>query len=268
MIEQHQEERIFKTSKSAIFSALSDPYIFAGMSGHIALYKVFDEGKGDYVPQGSAIKPTNKFKAALLFQDPDGDLHTVDGYLDGPKILPNSVSYVGQSDDGKMRGEFDFVVKEVSEGVSVNASVRLDYESGFFSVFSRGYNKKAKWYGNMAEHFIKQHFFFYLDGIGPKIDFELKEVSRVSGDMREMIMRLRELPKIASGYLLLRGENFNLVGKVVNGMLVSPELNLGNTKLVESEALARLFLLNGNAELTIYVADVDQVVLEKLKKTR
>jgi hypothetical protein len=48
---------------------------------------------------------------------------------------------------------------------------------------------------------------------GPQSNFNLKEVERVNGDMREIVLKLRYLPKISAGYLVIKGEGFKTLGK-------------------------------------------------------
>ncbi|EWG06648.1 MAG: hypothetical protein ASUL_08544 [Candidatus Aramenus sulfurataquae] len=265
MMEEYTHTILLKTPKSSVYSVLTDPHVFAGISGHIAVYKVFDRSKNDYVPQGSAIIPENKFKTVFVFHDQEGNVHAIDGVLEGPIVLPNMIEYRSVSDDGKMKASFQFEVKEDGSLTNVRARVALDYDEGFFSLFSRdSLKKKAKWYGNMAEHLLKMHFAYYLEKLGPQMNFNLKEVDKVSGDMREILLKLRDLPKISAGYLVIRGEGFKLLGKIVEGVLQAPRLKLGSEEITGEGALGRLFLLSGKAEMRVYVADIDEAILERL----
>ncbi|TRM97375.1 hypothetical protein DMP16_02860 [Sulfolobus sp. B1] len=261
MKEEYNGSLKIKASRGSIFNVLTDPYIFSGASGHITLYKVFDNKKQSFVPQGDAIDPANKFKAAFLYQDEEGNLYAIDSVLEGPQLIMDEISYRFSSDDGNLKISFSFITKDDI----LNARCVVEYSSSFFDVFRRkAYTKRAKGYGNMAEHLITKHFFYYLPKLGPNIQYNLTEVMRISGDMNELILKLKDALRLDSVYLLLKGDNFKLVGIVKNGEIRNAILKLGNMKYLNEDALSKLFSLNGRGELIVYRA-AEESILEKLE---
>jgi hypothetical protein len=63
---------------------------------------------------------------------------------------------------------------------------------------------------------------------------------------------------------VIKGDGFKLLGKVVEGVLKATRLKLGSEEITGEGALGRLFLLNGKAEMRVYVADIDETFFEKL----
>ncbi len=262
MKEEYNGSMKIRSSRSSIFNVLADPYIFAGISAHIALYKVFDNEKQSFVPQGDAISPANKFKAAFLYQDGDGNLYAIDSVIEGPQLIMDEISYRFSSDDGDLKILFSFIIKDDV----LNARCVVEYSSSFFDLFKRNaYKKRAKWYGNMAEHLITKHFFYYLPKLGPSLQYNLTEIMRISGDMNELLLKLKDVLKLDSVYLLLKGDNFKLVGSIRNGELKNVTLRVGNAKYTNEEALGKLFSLSGRGELIVYRVSLEESILEKLQ---
>ncbi|MEW9491196.1 MAG: hypothetical protein TQ35_0003210 [Candidatus Aramenus sulfurataquae] len=52
-MESYSQEISVKRSKSSLVSILADPYRFAGITGHLVFYTVFDKEKGNFVPEGT-----------------------------------------------------------------------------------------------------------------------------------------------------------------------------------------------------------------------
>ncbi|WP_230952300.1 hypothetical protein [Sulfolobus acidocaldarius] len=139
---------------------------------------------------------------------------------------------------------------------------RQEYSSGFFDLFKRkSFNKKAKWYGNMAEHILVKHYSWYLSKLGPSVSNNLVEISKASGDVNELIGKLRGLMKFNNTFFVLKGDDFKMVGKISNGDIVNAKLTMSGKVYVYREAIAKLFTLTGNAELKVYRMSSDDAIM-------
>jgi len=259
-MEDYTEEFLLPADKSSIVSILADPSRFSGITGHIAFFKIFDSEKQNYVAQGSAVKPINKYRAVFIYEDNNGNLNHVLGTMEGPEIMPNQISYKGESDDGKMSASFVFSFIPKGSDTRLNIKSEISLRQGFFS---RLFNK---FYGNMAEHIVKCHIIPYLSKIGPQVSYNLTEISKTLGNMNELILTLRNLPKIDLGCVIIKGDTFKFVASIKEGELRNMRLKSNGDEINGGEALAKLFTLNGRAEMSIYKLPAEEVLLEKINK--
>ncbi|WP_237267177.1 hypothetical protein [Sulfolobus acidocaldarius] len=154
--------------------------------------------------------------------------------------------------------EINFDVKDDN----VVGKMSIEYSSGFFDLFKRkSFNKKAKWYGNMAEHILVKHYSWYLSKLGPSVSNNLVEISKASGDVNELIGKLRGLMKFNNTFFVLKGDDFKMVGKISNGDIVNAKLTMSGKVYVYREAIAKLFTLTGNAELKVYRMSSDDAIM-------
>lgn len=258
--EKYSTELKLNTSKEAVLSVLTDAHVLAGVSGHITLYKIFDKSRNEFVPQADALIPDNKYKAAFIYQDESGTLRVIDGIFEGPKLAPNQIIYEGTSDDNMLKVSFTFTIKNESEnGVVVGILAVISYESSFWDRF-RGdaFSKKAKWYGNFAEHFVTKHFEFYLKRLGPKINYNLTEISRIEGDVSELIKKISELASMDNVYVVLKGDDFKFVASTKNSELTNAKLKYKGRDYTGPEALSKLLFLQGKGELKAYRLMIDE----------
>ncbi|MCI2414664.1 MAG: hypothetical protein MPF33_05360 [Candidatus Aramenus sp.] len=152
MSDEFEEERLIKTKKAYLVYTLSDPYVFAGISGHMTIYRVFDQKLGYFVPPADAQYPANKYKANVIVREEGDNVKVVDAVLEGPYLLPNFVSYKITGD--KVMGSFEFTFKQREEGVLVGIRVEVDYKGWFTSRSDR-----------LAEHLVRKHFLYQLSKV-------------------------------------------------------------------------------------------------------
>lgn len=259
-MEDYTEEFLLQTDKSSIMSILADPNRFAGITGHIVFFKIFDSENQSYVAQGSARKPINKYRAVFIYEDNSGNLNHILGTMEGPEIMPNQISYKGESDDRKLNALFVFSFTSKGSDTILNIKSEINLRQGFFS---RLFNK---FYGNMAEHLVKCHIIPYLSKIGPQVSYNLTEISKTLGNMNELILTLRNLPKIDLGYVIIKGDTFKFIASIKDGELRNMKLKSNGNEISGGEALAKLFTLNGRAEMSIYRLPAEEVLLEKINK--
>lgn len=74
--------------RERVVEILSDPFIFAGISGHMEIVKVFDSVAQDFVEPLEAKSPTARFKVAYIFDVKDGKTSTAVGEMTGPFFTP------------------------------------------------------------------------------------------------------------------------------------------------------------------------------------
>ncbi|AHC52641.1 hypothetical protein SUSAZ_10070 [Sulfolobus acidocaldarius SUSAZ] len=262
MKEEYVKEIPIRADRSSIMNLLTDAHLFVGISGHISIYKIFDTTLNDFVPQADANNPGDKYKIAFLYQDESGILYCLNGVLQGPQVNSNTVAYSGHTDDEQLSLEINFDVKDDN----VIGKMSIEYSSGFFDLFKRkSFNKKAKWYGNMAEHILVKHYSWYLSKLGPSINNNLVEISKASGDVNELIAKLRGLMKFNNTFFVLKGDDFKMVGKISNGDIVNAKLTISGKVYVYREAIAKLFALTGNAELKVYRMSSDDAIMAVLE---
>ncbi len=154
MSDEFEEEKLIKAKKAYLVYTLSDPYVFAGISGHMSIYKVFDQNLGIFVPPADALHPANKYKVNVIVREEGDNVKVADAVLEGPYMLPNFVSYKLTGD--KLAGSFEFTFKQREEGVLVGIRVEVNYK-GWFTSRSDG----------LAEHLVRKHFLYQLSKASP-----------------------------------------------------------------------------------------------------
>ncbi|MBW9140899.1 MAG: hypothetical protein K1T65_04235 [Candidatus Aramenus sp.] len=259
-MESYSQEISIKRSKSSLVSILADPYRFAGITGHLVFYKVFDKEKGNFVPEGDAIAPINKFRAVFVFEDNKGKLNSIRGTMIGPEISPNSISYKGESDDGKMSLEVSFYLTQKDEVTKVRVLAITEFKH---SILQKLFGSSL---GNVSEHVVDKHLVPHLRSINPEVDFTLNQVKRVTGSTTEIIENIKSIPDIKFGLMIIKGDNFKFKAIISDNKIENARLELEGHKYYGEEALSRMLTLGGKGEMTIYEIPVEEFLNKEFER--
>ncbi|AWR97418.1 hypothetical protein DFR86_07555 [Acidianus sulfidivorans JP7] len=243
---EYSNDLIIEADKSDLINILTDAYLVAGITGHLALLKVYDSEIKNFAPPGIAKKPVNEFLASLIIQDEKGNVKSLLGRWRGPEIFPNSISYEGISNDNKVSLKIMFNLTNLSSGIKVSIHSEFNIKLGFFErMFAR--------YGNFASHIVKCHLIPYFSNVRSRIKqgISLTKLDSKEVDIEDAIRVLRSLPKI-TGIILIKNQAFSFKGYINNGQLSNMIYSDKEKSYKDSEALGKLITEKGNVKLEIY----------------
>ena len=72
-----------RTSKDKVISLLTNPFLFAGVLGHISILRVYDHKEGKYVTPSSLSAFSNMFLVVYIFGTPDTKMNIFEGEMEG-----------------------------------------------------------------------------------------------------------------------------------------------------------------------------------------
>ncbi|ARM76064.1 hypothetical protein [Acidianus manzaensis] len=243
---EYTDEITLRINKSELISILAEPYLLAGITGHLALLKVYDQETNTFVPPLQAKKPLNEYLASLVFQDEKGNVKSFIGKWKGPDIFPNSITYEGNSNDEKVTLKIMFNLSTLPNGIRVGVHSEFNIKLGLFDKLFKSS------YGDFASHIVKCHIIPYLESIKTtKQDIKLVKLDSKEVDIDEAIKVLRDVPKI-TGILSIKGNDFTFKSYINNGQLTDMLLIEGEKSYANSEALGKLITKKGSIKMEIY----------------
>lgn len=255
----HIEEVEVRASKSQVIAFFADPLRFAGIIGHISIAQMYDKEINKYLPMSQVKSPTNRFKVIYFFGTPD----TNQGSMEGPIILPGGgIEYRGDSDNNKLTWKVTILMDEKTRKLRIVIDAKQQF--GFLDrVMGRDFK--------LEEHLAKEHIIpllkIYLNSSSESttITNSLNEVYRFKGDAKEVLGKLREvLNTIKYGGIIINGDSFNIISLISNGEIKRAKIN--NKEADSGEVLTYLLRAEGNIELIVYDAMIDDMIFESLRR--
>ncbi|NON63032.1 hypothetical protein [Acidianus sp. RZ1] len=253
----YSEELVVKAGKSSLFSLLADPFKLSGIIGHFSILGIEDGKTGKRYPPSEVKKQEDKYWIAIVFGVTSGKVISSAGTLDGPIISPNSIQYKAETDDGKDSFKILFILRDHPLGTKVSITVEFNVKAGLLSKPFYGD------YSSFAEHIVKGHIIPYIRSIS-SIDIGLKEIKRVRGNVEELLRELRNLHNIY-GAVVIKGENFRFASFIDDRELKGSRIDISGNTLGGGEALSKLLILSGLAEMVIYEVPADDLIESLLK---
>lgn len=263
-------EVFLDTSKSVVYSMVSNPALIAGLLGHISILQAYDSRLNRFVtPQDLTIAPS-KFKVAYIFGTPDDKVTVELGEMEGPINLIDTVEYKGYTYDGKMKWSIAFTIREYQGKTKVDIIAESEEEKRLFSRFL-GRNQFS-----LADHAIKSHIVpfikLYMNQVlnqraqldRKSIEYKLvAEEEGIISDLMTKFMRLQRESNMNYAMIVIKGDNFRgriilKNGKPANSWFRCPD---GNTKS-GNDAIVEAMTTSVKGKAWLYTLDVDSVIDE------
>jgi hypothetical protein len=263
----YSQDVTIKTSKDRVVSLITDPFLLSGVFGHVNILRVYDQKQGKYVDLSSLSSFSDRFLVVYVFGTPDTKMNLFEGEMEGPIFEAGSVVYRGWTKDQKFTWGVRFEAKAIKPMETlVRIFVTADYYvSGLDRLLGR--TPFA-----LAQHIVEGHIIPYvkyylktesgigLEGITPTklLDEQglfsqiLPKITKVSGD-------------VEYGVAVIKGENVSGKMWIKNGKIAGIEVNHKGQTLQGQDAMLELVSLLTPVRVTLYVVDLDEVLMSKLK---
>jgi hypothetical protein len=137
-------------SKPLLVYLLTDPYYFSGVTGHISVFKVYDEEARDFLPPSKVRGPANKFRVSVLVNE--DRLKVLGARMEGPELFVDVVSY---KFSGGVKGVVEFTFRQREGKLTVSIYANMEYKGGLFL------SRKA----NLAEHVVRDHLVPFISSL-------------------------------------------------------------------------------------------------------
>ena len=245
LVISYNDEVIVNADKAKVVELLSDPVLVSGMLGHIALLERA-EGENSY-----------SVSLVLTYQN---RVIAVPGKMEGPSFHLSNISYNGVSNDGRVKWEIAFDVRERSKGTTtVRAFASFDVKASFFSRFS----SLPKAIAVMPEHLVKSHVKPYLSSFGGTSEerIELKPSFSKDGKLSEVLNRAMQVAKSAQLAVIVIEAGLMRGKIVVKGQKVGRIKAFIGVRGVEVNSLEELLsLLPNKGRVEVYTLDEGSII--------
>ncbi|BCU71667.1 hypothetical protein [Stygiolobus caldivivus] len=263
----YTEEVLVPASRERIIRWLSDPFLIAGVIGHLSILQVYDPKTQSYVSPSLLSGYCTRFKVIYIFGTADTKLYTVLGEMRGPIYNPSGITYEGNTSDGKLKWSINFQVRVMKTLESlVRASVSAEYE---MSLLDRLFDRSPL---ALAEHIIKDHLIPYIKYYFKPSDTGQLDITPTvlyvsEGSLSEIIpMVLREAVAVQYGVVTIEGDGIR--GKILikNGRIERLNVNYEENLITSEEALPQIKNIPNSAKVTLFSVDVDTAVMTILER--
>ena len=260
-------EQVVQASRDAIITLVSDPFLFAGVMGHIAILQVYDEKSKDFVTPSSLSKPSNKFKVTYIFGTPENKVYTSLGEMEGPLLSVQGVSYKGFAYDNSVKWSVDILARPAKGSETlVRILVSADYERSFFS------RLLGRPQFDLAEHIVKDHILPYMRFYFKPSRAEVPELTPTlvfseEGPIASLIPKLFRASKdVEYGLAVIEGKEVRGEIFVKNGKAEKVDLTYNGQAINDSNGLLQLLTVESPAKITLYTVSADTAIMAALEK--
>lgn len=255
-------------SKEKVVNIMSDPFLFSGVTTHVTILQAYDQKEGRYVELPSLSAPSNKFLVVYIFGTPDTKMNFLEGEMEGAIYTSEGVVYRGWSNDKKFVWEMKNQIKSLKPNETyVRMILSTEYKA---STLDRIIGRS---HVDLSRHIIEDHvvpyFKYYfkitnwieIDDVTPLKIFEkqgvfsqiLPEITKVSGN-------------VEYGVVIIKGEDVDGEMIIKNGKIVGTTVNYKGKIIEGQEAVFELLSSPNIVNVTFYIADIDEMVISKLRK--
>lgn len=257
----YRNEIIVNASRPITLGLLTNPFLIAGITGHLAIIGVKDKQKGDYVKPEFLSSPERDFKVAYVFGGDENHYVSL-GYLRGPEVTPGEVKYEGATFDGKFEVDVSFFLTPIGDSKTrIVISVNAKYKT---SILSKLFGRSEQ---DLATHIVESHFIpFFKFFFKPSEEFEIRKIEIISeeGDGHKLLGKFKEvLPKLEVGVAKIYGNDTECSIVVFNRDIKRMTCRADDDVKSGHEALSLLLLNNGELKMRVYQLLLDDI-MEKL----
>ena len=256
-----------RASRERVLEVLSDPFLFAGISGHMEIVKVFDSAVQDFVEPAEAKSPTAKFKVVYVFDLKDGKTSTALGEMTGPVFTPEGVSYSGFTDDGKLNWSLNIEVKGITGTESqVRFSGNVECEETLVDRLLSRWKSCSELLDMMVRgHIIPYLLSFLRPTPSAKLQVTPTLVYSEVGTLSEIMPKVsRAVQDVHYGMVVIIGEDVKGRLLIIDGNVVETDVNMGLEVISGVSAMLKLFNSQSRANAYVYSVNVEQQVREVL----
>ncbi|ARM75424.1 hypothetical protein [Acidianus manzaensis] len=248
--------------RSLVLEFVRDPFIVAGVFGHVAILRVKDKVKGDFVTPEYLEKPENSFKVAYIYGVPP-DYKVFSGIFEGPKISVDAIEYSGYTDDGKIKFTLSFILKNLASETRIYMNSEFKFEGSFLDkMLGRGSF-------DMAKHIIEGHFMpyikFYFDSHkSSEVKIGKRIILQDEGDMNYIITKFKEVARtMNNGIIEVYSENLNCSFGIINNNMKRSICRSGKDIKTDTEALTALLFSTGKGKIIAYEVNLEDAIISQ-----
>ncbi|BBG25125.1 hypothetical protein IC006_2460 [Sulfuracidifex tepidarius] len=255
-------EITLRASRDRVRRWISDPFLFAGIVGHISIVNAFDWETKKPIELSSVSSPSNKFRVVYVLGS--SDIKTYNGEMTGPLHIPSGVIYKGKTDDEKIKWEVAFTLRSVKPYETlVNINVVTECKHGLMNRIS---GRSLQF----AEHVMNGHIVPYLRNFfKPSADsLELIPmlVLKDKGKIGSLYNKLDNISKdISYGIIIIEGEDLRGRVMIKDGKFTKASINRLEKNLAENVEILEIGSTS-DVNVYVYAINVDEIVSDKLMK--
>jgi len=247
---------------------MTDPFLTAGVFGHVGLLRVYDPKEGKYVDFGKLSGFSNKFLSIYIFGTPETGISYFLGELEGPIYESGSIVYRGWTNERKFIWEARLEASAIRPNQTLmRINTSCDYK---MSMLEKILGKSPFM---LAQHLVEDHIVPYVKHyLNTKNEAGITEVTPLKL-MEEQGLFSQVLPKITEtmkdieyGVVVIRGDKLN--GKMIikNGSISSIEVSDGNRLLQGENAMLYLVSLPQQVRVVLYTVNLDELISINIEK--
>ena len=266
MARPYNYELVIEAPKEAVLTLLSDPFMVAGVMGHVAILLAYDVKANDWVPPGSLPSPSDKFRVAYIYLEREKVSATL-GEMNGPLVSIDGVSYKGFSYDNTLKWELHIYVKAIKASETlVRISYSVENQRPFLARLIGRPNPST------PDHIVKDHIIPYL-----KLYFKYNKVEvpgllpapvfSEEGQFGVVLARLMKVLKdVKYGLATIEGNEIRGKLLVKMGRVDRVDMLHKGQPISTPEELLLLLGVESPAKVSLYAVDVDSVVTTMLER--
>ena len=265
--ETYKYEVTVSAARERVMQVLSDPFTFAGITGHMEAIQVFDSAVQDFVEPGNAKSPTAKYRVVYIFELRDNRVSTAVGQMEGPNFTPEGLSYNGSTDDGKLKWSLNVEVKGVTELESrVTFSGNVECEESFLERLV----SKQKGCAEFLNKIVKSHIIPYLTTFLKPIPISSLQISPAlvfseTGVLADVVPKaFRAVQDAQYGIIVIVGEDAKGKILVSYGNVIEMNVTIKLETITDISAIVKLLNCRSMAKVFAYSVNVDAQVKEVL----
>lgn len=242
--------------KSLAMEFGKDPFIIAGIFGHVAILSVKDKIKGEFVTPDDLQQPANEFRVAYVYGVPP-NYKVYPGIFKGPEIAGDEIKYSGYTEDGKVSFTLSFIFKSLGSITRLYITTNFEYRGSFLDKLI------GRSSFDLAKHIVEGHYIpyikFYFNYHVPKeMELTKKVVLEEEGDMSMIIEKFKEVIKsLQYGVVEITSEGLECTFVIVNGNVKKGVCKGGNEIKTDAEALSSLLFVSGKGKITVYEVNLE-----------
>ena len=256
----YRADVVVKAPVSVVRKLAVDPFIVAGVSGHISIIGIKDKEKNEYVLGDELAKPENEFAVVYLLRTSmsERNYKPVLGIFKGPEISIEGIKYYGYTNDHKLEFEIGILPRSLGENLTrIFFTVKVKYNDSLLDKLL------GRTDADFAKHVVDDHFITYAKHY---FNFNVENgnslpkflVFSYSGNIKLILKKVNEIvSQLDLGVIKID------VGKVKCSVIVKEkEIKEAVCKSSEGEEIDfnQLSNLNVEGKLEVYRINIGELV--------
>ena len=250
-------------TREKLLPKVSNPILFAGVTGHILVLKAYDHKAEDFVPFSALTFPSDRFRVVYTYGLCNEEIRLFRGYLEKDGETQVGVMYRGRTDDGRVSWETVVELLPVnSEETRLQVSVTARYAIPHLLGLGSGKLDLPKFIEHIFRDHVEPYFRLYTPGQETRgLDVKVTVVRSLEGPLNEVILKAWDyIEDLGLGVVKIEGREIRGTISVMDGKIKEIRLFHSGKMLKDDDAVAKIMELSSPVKVSIYTVDTESLI--------